>query len=192
MMSPEYQREWRAKNPSRVALYYARKKARLAGLPPPSVEVIAETKAQFREWNRAYEARNRTQRNHDRREREGRNREHYRELRRRWRERNRQRFEALNRARLLKKYGITVAEYDRLHLGQLGLCAICEGPQRPRKTRTGRTNVPLFCVDHDHENGRVRGLLCTSCNLVLGNVKDRPEILRRAIGYLERLNESVA
>ncbi len=43
----------------------------------------------------------------------------------------------------------------------------------------------MWCVDHDHQTGFVRGLLCRDCNAALGLFKDSQEILERAIGYLE-------
>lgn len=54
-----------------------------------------------------------------------------------------------------------------------GRCAICgEVPDAP------------LCIDHDHKTGRVRGLLCSRCNLALGLVRDDPATLRRAAAYL--------
>ena len=43
-----------------------------------------------------------------------------------------------------------------------------------------------WCVDHDHETGAVRGLLCRECNLGLAAFRESPTALRRAAGYLER------
>lgn len=72
-------------------------------------------------------------------------------------------------------YGLTKAKLDVL-LAQHEVCAICDtddwggkGPQ----------------VDHCHTSGRVRGVLCTNCNIGLGNFRDDPDCLRRAVEYLE-------
>lgn len=62
-------------------------------------------------------------------------------------------------ARLRSRYGITVADYDAMLSAQNGLCAICDQPS---------TNGKRLHVDHNHETGKVRGLLCTSCNFRLG------------------------
>jgi len=78
---------------------------------------------------------------------------------------------------LMFTYGITVAEYDRLYAEQAGGCAIC-GESCP----TGRR----LAVDHDHDTGRVRGLLCARCNNGLGNFQDDPDRLRLAVAYLTR------
>lgn len=72
-------------------------------------------------------------------------------------------------------YGITPEEYQKLVDEQNGVCKICSG------TDSGR---PLS-VDHCHKTKRIRGLLCTRCNLGLGYFKDEPERLRRAAEYLE-------
>lgn len=76
----------------------------------------------------------------------------------------------------LGRYGITLKEYEEMFNKQNQSCAICEGKD------FGKHNKPF--VDHDHLNGKVRGLLCINCNTLLGNAKDSPEILRAALAYL--------
>lgn len=73
---------------------------------------------------------------------------------------------------LLRRYGVGSAEVEALISAQAGLCAIC---------REGRAEH----VDHEHLTGRVRGVLCFNCNGGLGQFRDRPEVLKRAITYLE-------
>jgi hypothetical protein len=75
-------------------------------------------------------------------------------------------------------YGITRDEYDKIFLSQNGKCAICESSFCP----TGKR----FAVDHDHKTGKIRGLLCQPCNTSLGQMKDSPELLRKAADYLEK------
>lgn len=74
------------------------------------------------------------------------------------------------------KYGISAEEYNSLLLAQGGGCAICQRP--PDNER--------LCVDHDHETGRVRGLLCRRCNSGIGQLKDSVALLLRAANYVER------
>ncbi|MBA7572888.1 hypothetical protein ES708_14675 [subsurface metagenome] len=59
---------------------------------------------------------------------------------------------------------------------QDGKCAIC-----------GESFIKLFntCVDHNHETGEVRGLLCRKCNVAIGFLNDDPELMEKAIKYLE-------
>lgn len=71
-----------------------------------------------------------------------------------------------------RTYGITAAQYDERQDDQHGLCGICLG------------NVPLQ-LDHDHSDGRLRGMLCGPCNRLLGHAADRADILRRAADYLD-------
>lgn len=71
-----------------------------------------------------------------------------------------------------KRYGITVQELEDMVAEQGCLCAIC---------RTG----PAEHLDHDHQTGQVRRVLCFPCNGGLGQFRDDPELLRRAIDYLE-------
>lgn len=76
--------------------------------------------------------------------------------------------------RVALKYGVSPEEYDRMCAGG---CMICGG-----SCGTGKR----LAVDHDHETGAVRGVLCAACNLGLGKFKDNPWLLRRAIEYLGR------
>jgi len=71
------------------------------------------------------------------------------------------------------KYGLNVEEYDALVLASGGLCAICSGDMGDD-----------ICVDHCHDTGAVRGLLCRHCNFGLGHFRDDPERLRAALAYL--------
>ena len=87
--------------------------------------------------------------------------------------------EATNQLRHL--YGITYEEYEELLAQQGNVCEICQ----QNKNRDGRR---LF-VDHDHETGSLRGILCQKCNSILGLASDSPEILRQAANYLEKYKQ---
>lgn len=78
-------------------------------------------------------------------------------------------------ARRVLKYGITGDEYDYLYAAQDGRCAIC-------RRATGKAR--RLAVDHDHQTGQVRGLLCSPCNYQLIGRYDRAA-LARAIRYLD-------
>jgi hypothetical protein len=86
---------------------------------------------------------------------------------------NKPRYQATHR-RL--KYGITQEQYDTLLQKQDGKCAIC-GSTDPK-------GKGVFHVDHNHETGEVRGLLCHFCNVGIGNLQDDPSLLRKAADYL--------
>lgn len=83
------------------------------------------------------------------------------------------------RAKLKKKYGITILEYHELLSEQGGRCAICG--RLAEEERYGRLHV-----DHCHLENRVRGLLCTNCNNGVGRFMDSPELMRLAADYLEK------
>ena len=77
---------------------------------------------------------------------------------------------------LKKKYGITPEDYNVMFSEQDGGCAICG--------RTDMSNGKTYlAVDHCHETGAVRGLLCNNCNLMLGHSQDDSSILRKAADY---------
>jgi hypothetical protein len=78
---------------------------------------------------------------------------------------------------LNKKYNLTEEEYNQMLINQGGCCAIC-GTNKP----TGKWKV--FAVDHNHETGQVRELLCNECNRGIGLLKDDPERLLKAAEYL--------
>jgi hypothetical protein len=77
---------------------------------------------------------------------------------------------------LYRLYQLTPQMYQALVTRQNGKCAICEG------TNPGGDRL---AVDHDHQTGKVRGLLCHNCNIGLGNFQDSRDALRKAIVYLE-------
>ena len=83
--------------------------------------------------------------------------------------------------KLRSAYGITIDDYEAMLLAQGGRCAIC-GTDEPG----GARHMVRWVVDHDHSTGKVRALLCHSCNFGLGKFHDDPELLRRAADYLEK------
>jgi hypothetical protein len=82
---------------------------------------------------------------------------------------------AYNRARNLRKFGITPDDYDQLLQKQGGVCAICHKPPKLGKR---------LSVDHCHDTGRVRGLLCFRCNFGLSYFAEDAETLKRAARHV--------
>lgn len=80
---------------------------------------------------------------------------------------------------LWKTYRLTAQQFDELWDRQGGRCAICSAI-----LSIGTQNGTH--VDHDHDTGRIRGLLCPSCNRGLGQFKDDVDILKAAVSYLEK------
>lgn len=81
--------------------------------------------------------------------------------------------------RLHRVYGLSRTGYQSMLASQGGCCAICmdDAPGGGRR---------MWCVDHDHATGEVRGLLCVRCNAGLGHFRDNPRLLAYAIEYLRR------
>lgn len=73
---------------------------------------------------------------------------------------------------IFKRYGLTKKEYLALGIN----CMICG---------TNKTNTMRLHVDHDHKTGKVRGILCNNCNNGLGRFNDNPELLFKALEYLQ-------
>lgn len=82
-------------------------------------------------------------------------------------------------------YGLTREHYEQMRARQGGGCAIC-GRSRGRMFRGKPRDL---AVDHDHDTGVVRGLLCDDCNVGLGLFVDDPLILRKAAAYVEAAKE---
>jgi hypothetical protein len=82
-------------------------------------------------------------------------------------------------------YGITLQEYNTLLEQQNHRCAICESTD-PKGRKSGRGGgVDVFYVDHDHNTGKVRGLLCNVCNRTMGYVGENSGVLEEMIKYLQ-------
>lgn len=81
---------------------------------------------------------------------------------------------------LTRKFGLDIAEYERLVAAQGGVCALCG-----KTCSTGRQ----LAADHCHAGGHVRGLLCSKCNTGLGMFDDDPVLLSKAAAYLAGANQ---
>jgi hypothetical protein len=148
---------WREQNPEKVKAmkkrYYAKYKDKLAAAVKKwRAENLAKNAAAKREWRKN-------------------NKERVAEQKKRYYEKH---TATVRAGQYRVKFGITIAEYERLFAAQQGLCAICQQPPGSRR----------FDVDHCHNSKVVRGLLCTRCNRLLGYAYDNINNLRRAIDYL--------
>lgn len=74
---------------------------------------------------------------------------------------------------LKSKYKMTIEQFDEMLLNQGGMCAICDQEAELK-------------VDHDHETGKVRALLCHSCNVGIGHLRDSIELIAKAGDYLKK------
>ena len=83
--------------------------------------------------------------------------------------------------KLKKEYGIDIIKYKQLLLKQNEVCAIC---LRPEKTKHQSGKIKTLSIDHNHKTGKIRGLLCHTCNVGIGLLNDDPEILDNAKNYL--------
>lgn len=83
--------------------------------------------------------------------------------------------------RYRNNFGIDTATYERMAQEQDRLCAICGKDDRTLKQR--------LAVDHCHQRGKVRGLLCNQCNLALGAFRDSPALLEAAKQYLLKFSQ---
>jgi len=85
---------------------------------------------------------------------------------------------AKERANNLKRmFDISIEYWKQKANAQDNKCAICS-----KECITGKR----LCVDHDHETGQIRDLLCTNCNQGLGKFQDDPQLLEKAADYLRK------
>lgn len=82
---------------------------------------------------------------------------------------------------LKRLYSITIEDYDKMYFRQNGVCMTCGRPE----TAENQYGIRRLAVDHDHKTGKVRGLLCTCCNRLIGLARDDINTLKRIIEYLE-------
>ena len=86
----------------------------------------------------------------------------------------------------LKKYGLTADEYDRMHKDHKGVCAICKQPE----TKKNQYGVMKLAVDHCHDTGKIRGLLCMCCNRALGLLKENENTISCLANYVAKHKET--
>jgi hypothetical protein len=151
-------REWRRKNPERVAHhqkeeYKKRKKERQAY----AHEYNKKNRAAITERKRRYRE-NMTE------------------------EQRAKYLEGRRAASIMKRYGVSLDDYEAMLAAQGGTCALCS--RTPENERFKKLSI-----DHCHVTGRVRGLLCASCNHSLGKLGDTIERLKRAAAYVEGNND---
>lgn len=138
-------------------------------------------------WNKGKRSKTDKQIKEDRRKYNLENKEKLSESKKRWKisnykkvlESNRKSYKRIGRsAKLKKNYGIDIDEYNLLLERQNHKCAICQ----KEKTESDRT----FCVDHNHDNGIIRGILCRNCNSGIGLLQDSADIILKALIYIKQ------
>jgi hypothetical protein len=92
--------------------------------------------------------------------------------------------EAQRHYALKQNYGISLETYNVMLAAQGGVCDICKGNET--YVPKGQTEVKPLSVDHNHETGAIRGLLCSNCNYIVGHCKEDREVLIAAIAYLDK------
>lgn len=99
-----------------------------------------------------------------------------------WKKANPERVAYLAREALFRRYGISRQQYETMYAEQQGKCAICQSSDPGRKTSK------LFLIDHKKgaPKGKVRGLLCHTCNAAIGMLKEDPAIFTSAMAYLAK------
>ena len=88
----------------------------------------------------------------------------------------------LNKSRHLKsKYNITLEQYNQMFDEQRGVCAVCGTPAKDLKRN--------LAVDHNHRTGKIRGLLCFSCNSLIGRIEKNPLLIPTMMKYIRTRNK---
>lgn len=90
--------------------------------------------------------------------------------------------------RLKTRYGVTIEWFDTKVKEQNNLCESCGNPEKAKDHRTGIRRS--LSVDHDHDTGAVRGLLCAHCNAILGALETHYEIVRQLNRYVKKYGKN--
>lgn len=99
-----------------------------------------------------------------------------------WKARNKKRTKVMKRKEYLKsKYGISLEQYEDMRVAQQYRCYVCD----KHEDEIPNPGPTALNVDHCHDTGVIRKLLCMSCNIALGKVNDDVEILQRCIEYIK-------
>jgi hypothetical protein len=161
MTTPEYIKEWRAKNPDKVAAMRRRYRESVKGKETEKAYKILWKNRNPEKWAEID------------------NRAHF-----KWRNRLKDTPEGriqLRSAWLKAAYGITYEDMVRMIQEQHGICPPCGKELLIDITRGGKKPV----VDHDHDSKKIRGIIHHDCNIGIGKLGDSVESLRRALAYLE-------
>ena len=94
----------------------------------------------------------------------------------------------MRRSYVLRRYGTALEDLEQILREQDGCCAICRLPWQTcvpaKQARYETTFLQHLCIDHDHRDGKVRGLLCNACNTAIGLFGEDERRLGNAIAYL--------
>ena len=82
---------------------------------------------------------------------------------------------------LKARFNLSIDDYNHLFLKQKGRCQIC---RKAETAKDSNKNTKWLCVDHNHNTGEIRGLLCLACNTGIGKLGDSKKTLESAIKYL--------
>lgn len=95
---------------------------------------------------------------------------------------NNDRQRAINLRQNIARYGLAYSDYEAMLQAQGNRCSICGASPDPN----GKRAASRLHVDHDHVTGKIRGLLCLSCNLGIGHFRDDIDRLHSAVAYIEK------
>lgn len=89
------------------------------------------------------------------------------------------------RKRLWQSYKMPLEEYQKRLQEQSNTCASCYEPER----RLYKGRIRMLSVDHDHETGAIRGLLCYGCNSALGFLRDKSEYVEKLLRFIRAFEQ---
>ena len=94
------------------------------------------------------------------------------------------RSKAIRKCWLKAGYGISLDQYDKMFQEQNGVCAICG----KKETSINQYGVKRLAVDHDHKTGKIRGLLCFKCNVIIGHLGEDWVLTKKITEYIHKHN----